>query len=313
MSRSLIDALRKSVLEHSLAKRLGRAFPDRLRDLRSRWKDDGDRPYCSPVFILASSWRSGSTLLQRMLMGGCPDLLIWGEPFDRSNVVANMRNQLRPFTRDWPPEKYFLHARHDSHHDDWVANLYPEVRHLRQAHTAFFLNLFDIPATANGNNRWGIKEVRLDCDDALYLHWLFPDARFVFLYRDPRAAYTSYRQFQRWYDHWPDTKVITPIQFARHWSRLTKSFLEGSHAFPGVLVRYEDLSSESTLDALERLLGFRPLSPDALRRLDGHATPALPTAVPKRRHRMPPFTLPLEIMLLKSAVRGVARQAGYQY
>lgn len=31
-----------------------------------------------PVFVLASAWRSGSTLVQRVLSSG-PELFVWGE------------------------------------------------------------------------------------------------------------------------------------------------------------------------------------------------------------------------------------------
>ncbi len=42
-----------------------------------------------PVFILATSWRSGSTLLQRVFCTD-PSLLLWGEPFGRLALIPRI-------------------------------------------------------------------------------------------------------------------------------------------------------------------------------------------------------------------------------
>ena len=84
-----------------------------------------------------------------------------------------------------------------------------------------------------GFDRWGVKEVRWDVEMASYLRWLFPDARFVFLVRNPFDAYRSYRQwdwydnwpFHTWYDRWPSEPIDSPESFGSHWRRLAGGFL----------------------------------------------------------------------------------------
>lgn len=116
-----------------------------------------------PVFLLSAGWRSGSTLLQRMLMEHNPNIILWGEPFDHSNIYDGMANQFRPFTAQWPLKRFFLSKRADSNlSDKWVANLYPDVDHLLKAHRRFFDTVFGGPARATGHRCWDIK-VRANC------------------------------------------------------------------------------------------------------------------------------------------------------
>jgi hypothetical protein len=60
-----------------------------------------------PLFILSAGWRSGSTLLQRMLIGN-EQLMIWGEPYHRSNIVESMLGQLALLHGGWPPAEYYF-------------------------------------------------------------------------------------------------------------------------------------------------------------------------------------------------------------
>ena len=61
----------------------------------------------SPIFILSAGWRSGSTLLQRLILSA-KEVVIWGEPFDKSGIVKNLSNMFLPFCKEWPPENYYL-------------------------------------------------------------------------------------------------------------------------------------------------------------------------------------------------------------
>jgi hypothetical protein len=241
-----------------------------------------------------------------MIMGG-GEVLIWGEPFDRSNLIANLRNHLRPFTLEWPPAKYFVEGEVTDLHEQWVANLYPDFEYLRKAHIAFFSALFRESAEKCGRKRWGIKEVRLGYEDAVYLKWLYPDAKFVFLCRNPLDAYSSYRAFQRWYSHWPERKVITPTQFGAHWRRLTDEFLAHHVSLNGIFVRYEDLGDKSVVEAMEAYLGCTLIRPEALRRLDGRRSES-----PAHKRNLSKEPWLLERTLLKVAVRGTARKIGYR-
>lgn len=309
MWNQTITTYAKSLREQFLAKRLSRDFSDRLDSIVTRWPiaPDTEGDFINPVFILASSWRSGSTLLQRMLMGGNPNLVIWGEPFDKSNLVTSMRAQLTPFTKDWPPERYFFKRDDNSFQNEWIANLYPDVEFLRQAHRKYFLTLFQESAEAMGKGHWGIKEVRLGYDDAIYLRWLFPAAKFIFLYRNPLAAYSSYQRFGHWYSHWPDRKVVTPMQFGGHWRRLTMGFLDHGHRVHSVFVRYEDLNHACTIRKIEDFLGFSLAKLEDLHRLDGRRQTTRP-----RSGRDSDGVTRWEKAIVRAAVGTAAKRAGYE-
>ena len=304
MIRKMLRAYTEALREQDESKKHARDFAERLNDVRARCYG-ATVADCShqPIFLMASSWRSGSTLLQRMMMAGCDQLLMWGEPFDRSNIFESLRNQLRPFTREWPPDKYFFDHTRSSLHEEWIANLYPDVECLRKAHINFLLTLFCEPAKAVGRQRWGVKEVRLGVDDAAYLKWLFPEAKFVFLCRNPLAAYASYRRFGKWYSYWPDSKVVTPTQFGRHWRTLTADFMARHRDVDGVFIKYEDLRSSSAVAEINAYLGFDLVLADELRRLDGKSDAPRPTAADL------PF---VEKALLKAALGHSADMAGYR-
>ncbi len=283
-----------------------RAIPpvaEAIRTLDARFAPGEAPPDARPVFVLSAGWRSGSTLLQRLVMsaGG---VLVWGEPYDRLWYVQRLAESLRALGGDWPPERFFLDARERSgatdHSGEWVANLYPEVGDLKAAHRAFFDRLFAAPARARGYDRWGVKEVRLAADHASYLKWLYPDARILFLVRDPLAAYRSYRLFRPWYDRWPGPPVFTPGDFGRHWSDLAGSFVERADDLDARLIRFEDLAAGKTdLGALSEYLELE-LRPEVLEKPVTGRGGARLADVPAVENR-----------LLRRAVGTVARELGY--
>lgn len=169
--------------------RLYADLPARLRDASSRLagaKEAGDE---QPVFLLSAGWRSGSTLLQRMLMEHNQDILLWGEPFGHANLHDNLVNHFRCFTADWPPDSFFLSKKKTSDiSDTWTANLYPDVERLFEAHRSFYRCLFAEPAARAGRRNWGLKEVALTIDHAAYFRALYPKCKIVLLYRHPHDA-----------------------------------------------------------------------------------------------------------------------------
>ncbi len=226
-----------------------KAWARRWPELRSKSEDD-------PVFILAAGWRSGSTLLQRMVMPHC---LVWGEPYGHSWLVDSLADPLRSLTHDWP-EPHFFH-RGQSQNDlsqRFCANLYPPAENLLRAHLRFFDTLFAQPARDAGARRWGLKEVRLTADHAIYLKWLFPRAKFLFLYRNPYDCFRSYLARRdsgwKWFNHWPD-KPLTVSGFGRHWRTLVGSFLKCHEQVGGLVVRYESLA-KGEISSIEEYLGF---------------------------------------------------------
>ena len=75
-----------------------------IKTIVARWPQVQSPSTDEPVFVLAAGWRSGSTLLQRMLMRHC---LVWGEPFGRAMLIDSLAQPLQTFTDTWPPDGMF--------------------------------------------------------------------------------------------------------------------------------------------------------------------------------------------------------------
>ena len=211
----------------------------------------------TPIFLLAAGWRSGSTLLQRLVMSA-EKALIWGEPYGRAGLVPSVTRVLQTFQPTWPPDGAFASPdlRREAPESQWIANLYPEPGALRDGLRAMFDTWLQVPAATRGYPRFGLKEVRLSVLDAMALQWIYPDARFVFLVRDPWRCWSSMKG-HRWVLRWPDQAVTEVAQFAQVWTGLSRSFLAWDDP-AAVRVRFEDLRNPATnLDALEAHLGLR--------------------------------------------------------
>lgn len=210
----------------------------------------------SPVFILSAGWRSGSTLLQRLI---CSDsrTLIWGEPFGDRIPVCRLAATVAGFHAEDPHQKYSIDGYSGDLSQQWVANLNPGADALRPAHLAYFENLFAKPAQQEGATRWGVKWVRLTADHAAYLKWLYPNCRILLLVRHPLHAYLSYKR-KRWYTVRPHHRVSGVIRFMAHWSYLAQSFINNEDELGARLVKHEDLQvDDPVLDQLEQFLGIR--------------------------------------------------------
>jgi hypothetical protein len=254
----------------------------------------------TPIFVLGAGWRCGSTWLQRLIMSS-GQALVWGEPFDRSGLVQTTSSQLLPLGENWPPDKWFVSSREPSTlTEDWVANLYPSVAELIEAHRALFRRVLEEPARERGAARWGLKEIRLTTAHARYLRLLFPGAKFLFLIRNPFDAYRSYREaWNPWFERWPDGLTVTAGQFGEMWTRLAGDFVESHATAGGLLLRYEDLvSNPATTGRVSEYLGL-PLTPElAAASVRGNPHPR--QALPK-----------LERWLLLKQVRGLSQKLGY--
>jgi hypothetical protein len=204
----------------------------------------GPRPCGSrPVFLLASGWRCGSTLLQRLVCSS-GELLMWGEPYGRANIVPALTRAAMVLREDWPGPGHFpADEVYEQAADHWIANLYPPPAAMIEGYAALMDAWLAKPARDRGFGRFGLKEVRLQAMDAAFLEWLYPDARFLFLVRNPWDAWSSCKG-AAWFVQWPTHKVTTAAEFATLWLRIAKSFT----TWPtdnAMLVRYEDLKRAS--------------------------------------------------------------------
>lgn len=226
--------------------------PGRLRQAVEYLADRaGDESATSdrPVFILSAGWRSGSTLLQRLLCSD-PTILVWGEPYGDQIPIIKLAAGLTEFGRYRDPFDRLDEI--DTSHlaTTWIATISPSANDLRRAHRAFFLTLFAEPARERGFERWGVKWVRLSADYACYLRWLFPEARIIFLTRNPISSLRSYK-WKRWFSVRPSFRVDNAVKFFAHWNQLAKSFVGAEREPNSLLIRYEDLIADP--ESLERL------------------------------------------------------------
>ena len=243
---------------HRQALRLEPGILTGMAQLQSLCPADETDDQEEPIFLLSAGWRSGSTLLQRLIMSDS-SVLMWGEPYDECGMIQALANTLQAFRSGWPPEEYYYDGTPpDKLSGEWIANLFPSPEDLRKSHRAFFDTLFAEPAMRAGAERWGIKEVRFGAEHCAYLRWLYPKARFIFLYRNPFSAYRSYCRYGRsWYDTFPGKPVFTPTAFGRHWRLLMEGFLSEATKLNALLVRYEDLVAGNVkLDEIEAYLNI---------------------------------------------------------
>jgi hypothetical protein len=227
---------------------------DVIAAVKARLGAAGAVPPDEPLFLLSAGWRSGSTLVQRLVNSG-GDWFLWGEPYSRADLVPRLADSLRPVTDAWPRHADLLHAAEGGVEDRWTANLHPGLKTLLEGHRALFRTLCAPPPGSPAATRWGFKEVRLSADHALYLHLLFPRAKFVFLVRDPLDAYASYKTWRSWYTRWPERQVRTAWGYGGLWAELAGGFLAAAPTVGGTVIRYEDLvPGGAAIATLEKLL-----------------------------------------------------------
>lgn len=231
-----------------------------------------------PIFIFSAGWRSGSTLLQRMITasGGA---LIWGEA---GGALDNFADALVRYEQMLGPggqrykygfggngEKQYQQLRitgKESVHK-WVACLNPPGETFVDAFRDFFKTAYAAPAAELGYPNWGIKEVQSGIETASFMNRLYPEAKFVFLIRNPIDCLTSIKR-RNWMGHHGDADPLT--YYSTHWQRLAEGFREAEFGFR---VRYEDLlCSPQTMEELVNYLGISlPVDFAAKSRIDWEA------------------------------------------
>lgn len=273
------------------------------RTLTRLLSPDGGKLESTPVFLASAGWRSGSTLLQRLLCSD-PRCIVWGEPLYRASVLPRLVRLVEAMSQY---ETYDTHemAPQEFASDRWLAEASPPLTAMGDALRQFLISMFAKPTAADAGATaplWGVKEVRWGFRELRLLDTLLPGARFVLLVRNPMDAYESFIQHYPnvWYREYPDAPVATPLAFGRHWASIGRDFLRLRDRPNYVLVRYEDVISDPTSFAslMDSHLGIQIETSVLDLRLTGlghqkrirHRTPSAParwivrrvTAVPAR-------------------------------
>ena len=222
----------------------------------------------TPIFLLSTGMRTGSTLLQRILITDSR-LLLWGEPMAEMGVVPRITQMLSeshgsPFLASW---KLQPNIASPDLTKSWIALLHPPIGDLRMALRSLFQTWLAQPARRQAFARWGFKSVRLDAADAVLLHWLYPNAKFILLTRHPYDCYRSFADggWPTSFTQYPDVAIDSAVSFAREWNRIAMSWSELPSDFSSMLIKYEDLvSGNFDFRNLESWLGLKLNESDAL-------------------------------------------------
>jgi len=206
-----------------------------------------------PVFVFSSSWRSGSTLLQRFITAS-GEVLMWGETGGALNAIADAVAGWEQITADSSRRfsggiggkgeasfHKFLAAPRAEHASQWIANLSPPFTDIITNLHEMFDALYGQRAQALGYPRYGLKETRCDLNTARQLRVLFPDARFLFLVRNPLDVILSIKR-----RNWMGMPAghATLRHFAEHWRTRAMQFRQADF---GLTLRYEDFIANPAL------------------------------------------------------------------
>jgi hypothetical protein len=215
---------------------------------------------CKPIFVFSSSWRSGSTLLQRYITAS-GEALIWGETGGALNalkealagweqITADSARRFNNCTGGKGEQTYrdFIDKPKSEHAQQWIANLTPPYQDILDGIRSTLLELYGKRAEELGYPRFGIKETRCDIATAHCLKTLFPDARFVFLVRDPLDVMLSIKR-RNWMGR-PSSHATLHF-YAEHWATRSAQFRQAGF---GMSLRYEDFIADPALR--NRLLDY---------------------------------------------------------
>lgn len=206
-----------------------------------------------PIFIFSSSWRSGSTLLQRFVTAS-GEALIWGETGGAlcaiSEAIADWEQITASSSRHFPSGlggageaayRQLTSSPKDQHALQWIANLSPPYAEILDQLRSMFLALYHDRAMELGYSRFGFKETRCGLESAQRLLRVFPDARFIFLVRNPLDVILSIKR-RNWMEK--PANHATLKFFAMHWLRNSRQFRNADF---GLYLRYEDFVANASL------------------------------------------------------------------
>ncbi|MGB5821924.1 MAG: sulfotransferase [Saonia sp.] len=224
----------------------------------------------APIFIFSAGWRTGSTLLQR-LVNSDSDVALFGEAFEHLFLWHQLANQFKNFSISdkrhscYIPENYakiFPNELDEFLTKAFTANLSPPVSHLKKAHQSFIETLLREPVERVGRKIWGLKLVRSDITIAKYLQWLYPKARFIFLVRNPYDTCNSCLNIIKRNKHAlplivGSHYISNAHDYAAHWRHCISGFLEESKKLNSIMIKYEDLITGEKIKPISSFLNIK--------------------------------------------------------
>lgn len=183
----------------------------------------------NPIFIFASGQRCGSTLLMRWL-NSHPEVLLWGEHGGALNKFFEVANTMARWSVQFSNERGLF----DVSKDAFTPNATPCVERIHAS-----IGNFIFATWGSSARYWGFKEVRYGYRVAEQLRWLFPDARFIHLTRDPRETLLSLKRW-KWPRDWIEKGMLS-------WQEVNESFLVSGEREWILRVKYESLLEDRNL------------------------------------------------------------------
>jgi len=184
-----------------------------------------------PVFIFASGQRCGSTFLQR-LINSTKDGQMWGEHNGYLNHLLQSFNKLVEHESYSKQERDLFNVKGI---DVFTPNLTKEFSVIENSIRNHIYELF-----SSGGYVWGLKEVHCGADVALFLQYLFPEAKFIHLTRNYINCFLSIKNWEERPGLYWDRG--TSCYMLDEWARINFSFNKCVNQFNNCLsIRYEDI------------------------------------------------------------------------
>jgi len=219
-----------------------------------------------PIFVFAASWRTGSTLMQRII-NASKEAFIFGEPA----LVSNYR-ELYYKNKEYLERVAFNREKTDlNKRGQWIPVLNPSVENLKKSYNVLFKQLFSPKEIGLEIKRWGFKEVRSNAyENSKFLQELYPKAKFIYLIRNPYDMYVSLKGQKAIFDNFKDNDPYYPV---RVWRENVNFFLDKDKIkeFDCLVIKYEDLINPNlSKEILQKICNFLniKMSEDMLKELN---------------------------------------------
>jgi hypothetical protein len=214
-----------------------------------------DEPSGSPVFVLAGGARTGSTLLQRLLIS-TGEIMIWGE--HGGLLLAGLQRMVSGMAK-WIEREGRQHwdVFRKEGWNNWIPNVAPPLEEFVAGARAALLRSLAVPAAQLGYPRWGFKEIRYTGGAVALLKKMFPDAVIVVLVRHPEAVLRSIKTMAFYIRDYRGRPDVFLGRWALASSSLARCCAPGSSV---QLWRYEDIvaDSEAAISSLAVHVGVDP-------------------------------------------------------